>query len=53
MSNKFLILKTVYFTGNTDDNAPIAVPDNIKDVIKSLEDVVENLITWFSNYQQK
>ena len=38
------ILKTVYFTGYADDT-PFAIADNIKDVIRSSEEVGENLIT--------
>ena len=49
----FLILKRVYFTGYADDKNPFAVADNIKDVIQSLEEVGENLITWFSNNHMK
>ena len=49
----FLILKTVYFTGYADDNIPFAVVDNIKDVIRNLEEVGENLITCFSFKQMK
>ena len=53
MRGMFLILKTVYFTGYADDNTPFAVADNIKDVIRSLEEVGENRLTWFSNNQMK
>ena len=43
----FLILKTSCFTeeDNTEDNTPFAVADNFEDVIRSLEEVDENLIT--------
>ena len=44
-----LILKTVYLTDYAIDNTPFAVANNIKDVIWSLEEVGENLITWFSS----
>ena len=51
----FLMLKTVYFTVNADDDTAFAVADNIKDVIRFLEDIGENriTITWFSNNQMK
>ena len=49
----FLILNTVYFTSCVDDNTPFAVEDNIEDVTRSLEEVGENLITWFSDNQIK
>ena len=51
--NMFLILKTIHFPGYEDDNAPVAVADYIKDVIRSLKEVGENLITCFSNNQKK
>ena len=53
MSDMFLILKTVYFTSYKDDNNPLAVTDNIEDVLQSIEEVGENLITWFSENQMK
>ena len=53
MCDMFLILKAVYFTGCAYDNTPFAVADNIKDVIRSLEEVRENLITWFSYNRMK
>ena len=31
------------------DNSPFAVAHNIKDVIRSLEEVDENLITWLNS----
>ena len=49
----FLISKTVFFTSHTDDNSPFAVTDNIGDIIRSLEEVGENFITWFSDNQMK
>ena len=48
-----LILKTVYFTGSADDNTPFEAAYIIKDVIRSLEAVAENLIIWFYNNQMK
>ena len=47
MCDIFLILKTVYFTGYADDNTPLVVADNMNDIIRSLEEVGENIITWF------
>ena len=47
----FFILKTSYLTGY--DNTPFAVAENIKDVIRSLEEVGENLNTWFAVNQMK
>lgn len=41
----FLILKPVYFTGYADVNTPFAVEDKIEDVIRSLGEVDESLIT--------
>ena len=49
MCDKFLILKTIYFAGYADDNTPFVVAVNIKDIMRSLEEVGENLITSFSN----
>ena len=45
----FLILKGTYFTDYVDDNTPFVVRDNIKDVIKALEEIGESLVNWFSN----
>ena len=47
----FFILKTGYLTGY--DNTPFAVAENIKDVMRSLEEVGENLNTWFAVNQMK
>ena len=49
MCDMFLILNTAYFTGFADDNTPFLVGDNIADVIKTLEEIKENLVNWFSN----
>ena len=49
----FLILKTTYFTGYADDNTPFVVRDNIINVIKSLEEIGENLVNWFSINEMK
>ena len=51
MCDMFLILKTTSFTGNADDNAPFVVRENKTSVIKTLEDIRENLIKWFSDNQ--
>ena len=53
MCDMFLIFKTVYFTSYAFDNTSFAVVDNIEDIIRSLEKVGENLITWFSDNQRK
>ena len=45
----FLILKTIYFIGYTDDNTLFVVRDNITDVIKALEQVGDNFVNWFLN----
>ena len=46
MCDMFLILKTTYFTNYADDNTPFAARDNITDVVKALEEIEENLVTW-------
>ena len=53
MYGTFLILKGTYFTDYADDNTPFAVRDNINDVIKTLEEIGESLVNWFSNYEMK
>ena len=53
MCDIFLILKTVYFTGYADDNTPLVVADNMNDIIRSLGEVGENIITWFFKYPMK
>ena len=40
----FLIIKGTYFTNYVDDNTPFKVKDNIKDVIKALEEIGESLL---------
>ena len=47
------MLNIIYFTGYADDNTPFVVADNIKDVIRSLEEVGKNLIIWFSKDEMK
>ena len=49
MCDMFLILKATYYIGYADDNTPFVVRDNIADVIKTLEEIGENLVNWFSN----
>ena len=49
----FLISKATYFTGYADDNTPFVVRDNIADVTKALEEIGENLLSWFSNTEMK
>ena len=44
MCGMFLILKGTYFTDYADDNTPFVVRDNIKDVIKALEEIGESLV---------
>ena len=46
-------LKTTYFTSYTDDNTPFVVRDNITDVIKAVEEIRENLESWFPNNKMK
>ena len=40
----FLILKTTKFTGYADDNTQFLLRDNTTNVIKALEEIVDNLI---------
>ena len=40
----FLIIKGTCFTNYVDDNTPFKVKDNIKDVIKALEEIGESLL---------
>ena len=47
MVNMFLILKGTYFTGYAYDNTSFVVTDNIKDVIKALEEIEENAVNCF------
>ena len=53
MCDMFLILKTTNFTGYADVNTSFVVREYITDVIIALEDIVENLIKWFSDNQMK
>ena len=53
MCDTFLILKGTYFTGYADDNTPFVVRGNITDVIKTLKEIGESLVNWFSDNQIK
>ena len=53
MCGMFLILKGTYFNDYVDDNTPFVVRDNIKGVIKALEEIGESLVNWFSNNEMK
>ena len=53
MCDILLILKTISFTGYVDHNTPFAVIENTTNAVKALEDIVENLIKWFSDNQMK
>ena len=53
MCDMVLILKTTSFTDYADDHTPFVVIENTTNVIKALEDIGENLIKWFSDYQIK
>ena len=48
----FLILKTTYYSIYADDNTPFMVWDNITDVIKALQEIEENFVSWFLNKSQ-
>ena len=48
-----MFLKGTYFTGYADDSTSFVVRDNIRDVIKTLDEVGESLINWFSNNEMK
>ena len=45
MCDMFVILKAAYFTGYADDDIPFEVRNNITDVIKTLEQIEENLVS--------
>ena len=53
MCEMFLILKAIYSTGYANDNKLFVVKDNITDVIKAIEEIGENLVSWFSNKEMK
>ena len=49
----FLIMKESSFASYTDDNSPYVTPENLDDVIKSLEEDSIKLFQWFSDNQMK
>ena len=49
----FLTLNTTYYTCYADDNTPLVVRDDVADVIKALEKIEKNLVSWFSNNEMK
>ena len=49
----FLTLNTTYCTCYADDNTPLVVRDDVADVIKALEKIEKNLVSWFSNNEMK
>ena len=53
MSDMLRTLKTIYFTDYADDNTPFAVRDNITDLVKALQEIGENFVSWFSNNEMK
>ena len=53
MCDMLLILKVTYDTGYADDNTASLVRDNIAYVIKTLEEMGENLLSWFLNNEMK
>ena len=44
LCDMLLILNTTYFTGYPDDNTPFVVRANIKNKIKALQEIGENLV---------
>ena len=44
LCDMLLILNTTYFTGYQDDNTPFVVRVNIKNKVKALEEIGENLV---------
>ena len=53
MCDMFLILKIFYFTDDVDDNNPFSVAYNVKVIIQSIEEVRDNIVTWFSSNHMK
>ena len=49
----FLIMKETSFASYADDNSPYVTPENLDDVIKSLEEDSIKLFQWFSDNQMK
>ena len=53
VSDLFSVLNDVEFASYVDDNIPYVVKNNIKSVIKSLENANVELFAWFSDNQMK
>ena len=53
MCDMFLILNITYFTCYVDGDTPFVVKDNIADVLKASEKIVENIVNWFSSNEMK
>ena len=53
MCGMLLILKVTSFTAHVDDNTQYVVRENTTNLIKTLEDIAENLTKWFSDNQMK
>ena len=53
VSDLFSVLNDVEFASYADDDTPYVVKNNIKSVIKSLENTSVELFKWFSNNQTK
>ena len=49
----FSVLSDVEFASYADDNTPYVVKNNIRSVIKSLENTSVELFEWFSDNQMK
>ena len=53
MCDMFLILNITDFTCYVDGDTPFVVRDNIADVLKASEKIVENIVNWFSSNEMK
>ena len=53
MCDMFFILRATYFTGDADDSTPFVVRDNKADVVRTLEEIGEDLLNWFLNNEMK
>ena len=53
VSDLFSVLSDVEFASYADDNTPYVVKNNIRSVIKSLENTSVELFEWFSDNQMK
>ena len=53
MRDMFFILRATYFTGDADDGTPFVVRDNKADVVRTLEEIGEDLLNWFLNNEMK